>query len=437
VTFSSRTVIVPLGAASGARGKAAYIHAGGAKPANEARLIPEIALLNDCKLYPAGTIALSAVRRLDLKPGGFAVTQWFGATSHPAYVSVSNAPEIYGLTPENSASAQLGLALAMLMHQCQSPARIAVATGELAAGGLDSALKDLPRDDVKVKPVGMLPQKFEAIGRLLIDYRGAALSSSLPFFFPQHTETGEETAVVYAEALTALAAVYQQQGVKLLPKPVATLREAVAELGLERPPSSRLDKALAALLIATPVLAGLGAAAQWQASRQLPLSFGTILLAGGERMATPARATPVAGGDMEVAPACKSRRGLPVYAVGDRLVMNVAAGGHHLAIAAVSERSGAKVFPPQTWRAASRPDGGVSVSLPIDPPADEGKLIVLVQRFRPFDTEALRARLAAAVDGKPPGERINAAVNSLVKEAPGYLDYSFLTVEGKPDCANQ
>jgi hypothetical protein len=44
----------------------------------------------------------------------------------------------------------------------------------------------------------------------------------------------------------------------------------------------------------------------------------------------------------------------------------------------------------------------------------------------------LRNRLEVALQGKAPGERINAAVNVLVNEAPGYLDYSFRTVEGKP-----
>ena len=84
-----------------------------------------------------------------------------------------------------------------------------------------------------------------------------------------------------------------------------------------------------------------------------------------------------------------------------------------------------------------RSDEGGGLSLPIKGPAEAGKLVVLARRTGPFDTEALRARLAAAVEGKAPAERINAAVNSLVKEAPGYLDYSFQTVEGKPDCANR
>jgi hypothetical protein len=433
--YSSRTVIIPLGA-SGAKGRAAYVHAGGARPANEARLIPEIALLNDCRLYPAGTIALSAVRRLGLRASSLALSQWLGAQPRPAYVSVSNAPELYGLTPENSASAQLGLALAMLMHQCQCPARVAVATGELAVDGLAGALEGARRDDVGVKPVGMLPQKFEAIGRLLVDYRGAALSSSLPFFFPRRIETGEETAVIYAEALSALTAVYQRQGVTLTLHPVSSLREAAAILGVERLPPSRLDRALAGVLFAAPLLAVMAGGGYWQATKRFHMDFASIGVAGGEEMKTPARIVREEGGGEAVAPVCKNSRGQAVYAVGDRLLLNVSGAGPHLALAIVSEHSGVKVFPPETWR-NSQSDEEDGVTLPVNGVAEANMLIVLSQRLAPFDTKALRDRVAAAIDGKPPGERINAAMNSLVKEAPGYLQFAFFTVEGKPYCVNQ
>lgn len=431
---ASRTVIVPLGA-SGGKGKAAYVHAGGARPANEARLIPEIALLNDCRLYPAGTIALAAIRRLDLKPGGLALSRWFGVSPGSAYLSVSNAPELYGLTPENSASAQLGLALALLMHQCQSPARVAVATGELAVDDLASVLEG-GRDNVGVKPVGMLAQKFEAIGRLLIDYKGAALSSSLPLFFPRRMETGEETAAAHTETLVALEALYRAQGVTLAVHPVDSLREAAAILGADRLPTSRLDRALTGALLAAPLLAGAAAEEHWRLSQPIPMSFAAFRLEDGVEIPTPARIVRGEGGQEIVVPECRNNRGKPVYAVGDRLLFNVSGGGPYLAIATISEHSEVKVFPPQSWGGA-RPDDGGGLSLPIKGPAEAGKLVVLARRTGPFDTEALRARLAAAVEGKAPAERINAAVNCLVKEAPGYLDYSFLTVEKEPDCANR
>lgn len=440
--FSGRTVIIPLGTAQGAKGRTAHVHASGAKPANEARLIPEIALLNDCRLYPAGAVALDAVRRLDLKTAGFAPGQWFGGPPPAAYVSVSNAPELYGLTPENSASAQLGLALAMLMYKCQTPARAAIATGALATDGLAGALAGR-RDDVAVKPVGLLAQKFEAVGRLLSDYRGAALSSSLPLFFPQETETGEETAAAHAGALAALVASYRAQGLVLEPRPVSTLREAAAALGARRLPPSRTDRALATLLLAAPLLAGLAGSAHWWLGRPLPLSFGAIRLADGETVATPARAAPAPGGALEIAGLCRNDRGLPVYGAGDRLVLKVRAGedgsdwlagGYHFAIVTVSERSGVRVFPPQSW-GGEPSDAGASVTLPIEAPAEESKVMVLAQRRRPFDTDTIRTLLIQAVEGRPPAERINAAVNSLARQAPGYLDYSFQTVEGKPECA--
>jgi hypothetical protein len=326
------------------------------------------------------------------------------------------------------------------MHKCQTSVRMVVATGELAAGDFEGGLSGAARDDVRIKPVGMLREKIEAVGRLLEDYRGGTLSPSLLFFFPRHLDNGEETGVVCAEALKTLTALYKSYGVTLRLRPVSTLREAVRVLGVQRLPPSRLDRVLTGSLFAVLAMAGMAGMLHWLSWRPIPIQFESIQLKNGSLAPSPVRAVHRPNGAWEKQDVCTHSSGLPLFAAGDKLILSISAGGNYVAIASVSEQSGVKVFPPKTWEGGQPPGGGsnvVSVELPIEAPPEKGKIMVLAQRFFPFDTEKLRARLTAAMDGKPPAERVNAAVNSLVKEAPGYRDYSFLTVEGKPDCANE
>ena len=435
--------MIPLALAGGKQGRIGYVHADGTKPSNDAKLIPEIALLNDCKLYPAGTIAQAAIRQIALRSSTLAPAQWLGQAK-PAYLSVSNAPNLYGMTPENSASAQLGLALAIAMYQCQSTARLAIATGELVTrANLSPAGNGSPKD-VPVAPVGLIDAKLQTIHRLLDDYKGGAFSASIPFFFPKFTGTGEETLAVHGEDFERVAAAYRERGILLSLHPVSTLREALRILGLKQVKPSFLDRAILTGL-AGLVAAGLaGLAMDYWAGRPIAMAFEPIALTTGEALPSPFPARQLADGSVEQLRLCYSADGMPLYTAGSWIVFRVAIenpaswagniGRYYFAAIAVSEQSGVKVFPPETW-GATPGEREASLRLPIKDVAEANKLIVLARRFRTFDTEELRAQAAAIVAAKPPAERINAAVNALVKAAPGYLDYSFQAVKGDPPCA--
>ncbi len=431
MSFSRRSVMIPLASGAGRHGRMAHVHADGTKPTNDAKLSPEIALLNDCKLYPAGAIALAAVRQLALKPSGLALIQRLGQPPKTAYLSVSNAPELYGLTPENSSSAQLGLALAMIMYQAQSQVQLVIATGELATKSSLSHARDGHPQDVPVQPVGLIEQKLETVRQLLDDYKGGPFSSSIPFFFPRYTGQGEETLAVHRAEFERVTAAYREQGISLKLHPVSSLQEALRVLGLRRV-KPRIGDRVAIGAAAGIALAGMTAfAAERWIERPIGIEFAPIQLTTGEAAASPFPARQFPDGGVQQLSICFNANGLPIYTAGNWMVLralipNADSPGlnrYHFAVVIVSE-SEIKVFPPIAWGVTpGAPEA--SIRLPVRDVEETNKLIVLARRLWPFDTEALRTHLEGALKGKPPSERINAAVNALVKEAPGYLDYSF------------
>ncbi len=274
--------MIPLASAAGRHGRIAHVHADGTKPTNDAKLSPEIALLNDCKLYPAGAIALAAVRQLALKPSGLALIQRLGQPPKTAYLSVSNAPELYGLTPENSSSAQLGLALAMIMYQGQSPVQLVIATGELATKSSLSHARDGHPQDVPVKPVGLIEPKLETVRQLLDDYKGGPFSSSIPFFFPKYTGEGEETLAVHRAEFERVTAAYREHGIILKLHAVSSLQEALRVLGLKRVKPQIRDR-VALGVVAGMALTGIAAsAAEYWLKRPIGIEFAPIILTNGE-----------------------------------------------------------------------------------------------------------------------------------------------------------
>jgi hypothetical protein len=442
MSLGRRSVMIPLASAAGKHGRIAHVHADGGRPSNEAKLIPEIALLNDCKLYQAGTIALAALRQVALRPSRLAVTQWLGQPP-PAYLSVSNAPDLYGMATENSKSAQLGLALALAMYQCQSTARLVIATGELQTDATLGHANGGSLTNVPVGPVGLIEAKLESVGRLLDDHKGGAFSAAIPFFFPKCTSKGEETLAMHGAEFDRIVAAYRERGIQLKLHPVSCLQDALHVLGLNRVPPTIRDR-LTLAAAASVLVAGMAAAAvHWWLARPIALEFATYELSTGEAVQTPFPARPLKDGSFEEIESCFNAGGVPIYPAERGIVLHVVIkdpvswteilGGYHFAVVTVSELSGAKVFPPETWNAGPS-DREVSIGLPIDDVAETNALMVLAKRFTPFDTEALQSRLAALVAQKPPPERINTAVNALAKTAPGFVLYSFQSVKGDLPC---
>jgi len=436
--------MIPLAPAGGAGGRIAHIRADGVKPINDAKLIPEIALLNDCRLYHAGDAARTAIRELDLGSDG--ILARLKRTRRAAYLSPMNAPDLRSLSPNNSASAQFGLALASLMYQCQSKAQIAIATGELVT---DKSLFQAAAStsDAAVKPVGLMGEKLETIRAHLDDYVGGALAPWVPFFFPTRTPDGEDTLALYKPEFERLVAAYRDRGVDLTLHPVSSLREALPVLGIKGPGLDSLYKLLlAALALMAVFLVFAGAFHLWLA-RPIELAFGGIVLATNERLASPFPVGRSSDGAMETLTACSDFAGRPVYptdaAIAFRAVVANPStwtdwfGPYHFAVLTVSDKSGAKVFAPAMWGGSSGGEREVSARLSIKDAEESNKLVILARRGKPFDTEALRSRLSAIIANTAPPDRINAVVNAVVGDAPGYLDYSFLTAKGQSKCLQE
>ncbi len=452
--FTPRTVLIPV-AGMAESGRMARVQADGGTPeANAAGLDPQIADLNNWELYEAGAIALGAVRRLHLPVGRVAGFRRFRPQVIAGTLSVTNGPDIRGLMRAHNRSAELGLALALLMYAAQSKVRAVIATGQLAR---DASPQGSFQNDVAVLPVERLPAKIETIARSLDSHKGGAMPQDVLFFLPRTTSEGKETSAVFQDALEGLRTSFAKHGLRLDICPVSSLREALDRLGIDSLQMHYRDRLVLAGAGGLAGLAGLALAGYLWLTAPLELSFAKIDMADGTAIASPARAVHDArSGKFVFEKHCKGPRRLPVYRAGDWMILRARVadggglasllGGYHFTIVTVSEKSGIKVFPPKTFRkAAMAPEipeemsgqrgGEISVALPVEGPAEKNKVIVLARRAFPFNSRKLRQGLEQALARVQPAQYVNAAVSHLAGEAPGYLDYSFLSVKGEPECA--
>jgi hypothetical protein len=460
MAFSPRVVLIPLAASGGAGGRLARAQADGSAPGrNEAGLNPRIAELADWHLYEAGAIALGAVRRLNLPHRRLALFQRLRpATAYP-YLSVTNGPDIIGLQPENTQSAELGLALGVLMYAGQSSAEQVIATGCLDRQAWSGSGR---QDDVRVLPVSEIGKKIVALRDSLASQKGAALATQVQFFLPATTIDGADTLAEHRQALDDLAAAFKRKDIELEVCPVESLRDAASTLGIGFYEVTTADRVASAALAAAAclIVVALGAAAWLNAPIQL--AYGAVATANGERVPTPLRAVfDSTRAKYVLEGTCIGAQGLPTFQVDDSLVLDVQATDryrafgawpdHRFVVVAVSERSGVKVFPPETIGAVNdRETGGedsspdirqsgklLSIQIPVGPPAEENKVIILARRLLGFDADDLLDELEEVIADKPPSARINAVVSHLAGRAPGYLDYSFMSAEGELPCAEE
>jgi hypothetical protein len=457
MAWSSRTVLIPLATPTYDRGSIARIQADGGRPVrDEVGLNPQIAELGDWNLYEAGAIALGAIRRLGLRPRGLGLTQRFRPGVVSGYLSATNGPDLRGLASENTRSAELGLALGLLMYAGQSRDRIVIATGCLAR---DTGPNSDPSDDVAVQPVGEINGKIEALIRSLDAQKGGAYARRVLFFLPIKTLSGESTPAAHAGELRGLREAFREKCIEIEVCPVASLHEALRKLGIDALETTAADRLLARGFAGVLVAAAVSLLFYRWLVTPLDLAFAVVPLTTGEEVLSPVRAVyDTRDGAFRMREACFGEQRLPVYRAGESLVFRAvlkarsplvqALGGYHFAVVGVSEESGLKVYPPETFRAfgprrplaasevqARLEDFDLSAVLPIVGPREKSKLIVLVRKLSPFDTKALHDFLTSALIGRQPAERINTVVTRLAGFAPGYVDYSFQSVEDETECA--
>ena len=389
-------------------------------------------------LYQAGCAAASAVRKLGIEPPRGALYQ---QVARLAWIEAQRLQSASPSGPSEGRSAELGLALVLLMGASGSPDRQVIATGAL--GGQPSGH---PTDDVEVLPVGSLPGKLDLVLTL-------ASHDSLPrfdrdrellFFTPlTFEEDGEQRDVASLPVVEQLS----KFGVRVVP--VGRLGEAATILKARRARHLAADRILqAAAAVMALIIAGGAAWHLWPA----PEVTMTFLPAGGMALAAePYQAcfTPDGG----YYPVPLDRDGIVrTVPTGSTLGWTVQiedrsaeqhllgrwseSGQFHVAQVMLASSSPAKVVTP------SLPDGRPVELVPggawewgwkLNDEPENNMLVLLAQPEKPFDAAAIREALVERFPGDGDVD-LTAAANFLSTLAPGSVRFNVRTVEGEDRC---
>jgi hypothetical protein len=396
-------------------------------------------------LYQAGCAAASAVRKLGIRQP---LTALYQRISRLAWIEGQRLQPAGARGPSEGQSAELGLALVLLMCASGSPHRQIIATGAL--GGQPHGVLD---DDVEVLPVGSLPEKLRLVSTLAQHggLPGVGSGTEVLFFTPrrfEHDGLWSEVA-----ALPEVARL-KEMGVRVVP--VERLSEAAAELKALRARHLFHDR-LAQAIVAGALLVTL-AVYGWSALQQQPIAM-TFLPGGGAALdPEPFQACFTPDGNFYPIPLERAglARSIPVgETVGWRVQVGEAENGrkglagwfvpehYYLAQVMVSERSRAKVIVPQ-WAGTdvvTIPPGGVwEWAWQLNDRTENNGLVLLAQAEKPFDPDALRAALieqfpsAAGASPSDTETDVTAAVNFIAGKAPGAAKFIIQTVERSVRC---
>ena len=396
-------------------------------------------------LYQAGCAAASAVRKLGIRQP---LTALYQRVSRLAWIEGQRLQPAGARGPSEGQSAELGLALVLLMCASGSRHRQIIATGAL--GGQPHGVLD---DDVEVLPVGSLPEKLRLVGALAQHggLPGVGAGAEVLFFTPRWFERDGRAAEV--ETLPEVA-LLKDMGVRVVP--VERLSEAAAELKALRARHLFHDRVAQALVagLLLGALAGYG----WSALQQQPIAM-TFLPGGGAALEPePYQACFSPDGGFYPIPLGREgvARSIPVgETLGWRVQIGEPENGrsglaswlapehYYVAQVMVSERSRAKVIVPQLAGAGAVtvPPGGIwEWGWQLNDRSESNGLVLLAQAERPFDPDALRAQLIeqfpSAAGAGPDGAEIDvtAALNFIAGRAPGAATFVIQTVERSVRC---
>ena len=395
-------------------------------------------------LYQAGCAAASAVRKLGIRQP---LTALYQRISRLAWIEGQRLQSAGAQGPSEGRSAELGLALVLLMCAAGCRSRQIIATGAL--GGQPHGVVE---DDVEVLPVGSLPEKLRLVLTLARHdaLPGVGPGHEMLFFTPRRLDEGGRWTEV--EALPE-ARQLSEFGVRVVP--VERLSEAARELEAlctrHLVHDRVLQGALAALLVVGIV--GYG----WWVLAEQPVTMSFLPGGGAALEPEPYQACFTADGGFYPVPLERSglARSIPA---GETLGWRVRLGDpaeqqgglarwfaperYHVAQVMLSELSPAKVVVPQIPGAgavAIEPGGIWEWGWQLNQHVENNALVLLAQPDRSFDPDALRARLIEAFPGaagspEGPGVDVTAAVNFLAAQAPGSASFVVQTVEGSARC---
>lgn len=396
-------------------------------------------------LYQAGCAAASAVHKLGLKRPRTALYQWL---KPQAWIEGQRLHSFSPQGPTEGSSAELGLAVTLLMSAAGAPHRHAFATGVLSHN-------PGPRtNDVEILPVGRLPEKLDLVIQHLTEQGlpSTPRKRKLLFFTPTHFEQNGVTTPV-----KDLAGVQELSRLGVEVVPVAWLSEVARTLHAHKSRYLFQDRLLQLLAGGLVLLGLLGAGWSWWRHAPIPLAY------------LPASPEAAAAEPFEVCftehggyyPLALGQAGvvhtIPVNATlgwkvkvgaADSLAARLGAwlghAGYYVAQVMIAESSPAKVITPRL----SGEDQGVRIppghpwewAWKLSDRAESNGLVLLAQRHAPFDPDELRNRLLRrfpqAGGGGPDRARLDvtAAVNFMSRQAPGAVAFIIRTVEEHSGC---
>jgi hypothetical protein len=395
-------------------------------------------------LYQAGCAAASAVRKLGIRQP---LTALYQRISRLAWIEGQRLQPAGAQGPSEGRSAELGLALALLMCASGSRQRQIIATGAL--GGQPRGTLE---DDVEVLPVGSLPAKLRLVSTLAQHQGlpGIGAGGEVLFFTPRKFE--QDGSWLEVESLPEVAQL-KAQGVRVVP--VERLSEAAAELRALRARHLFHDRVAQALVAALLLVAFTGYA--WSALHQRPVLM-TFLPGGGTALVPePYRVCFTKDGGFYPSPLGRDglARSIPAgETLGWRVRIGEPGDGgtglagwfrperYYVAQVMVSEHSQAKIMVPQMAgnETVTVPPGGIwEWGWQLNDRPENNGLVLLARPEAPFDPDALRAELikefppAAGSDAGAVLD-VTAATNFIAGKAPGAAKFIIQTVERSVPC---
>ena len=397
-------------------------------------------------LYQAGCAAASAARKVGIDPP---LTALYQRISRLAWIEGQRLQPAVSKGPSEGQSAELGLALVLLMSASGGHDQQIIATGALGGQPLG-----VSTDDVEIMPVGSVPEKLRLVTTLA---RNKALPRfderrKLLFFVPKQFEKeGEWQDTITLPEVEELA----QLGVRVVP--VTRLSEAAAILDARRSRHLLYDRLAQAAMILLLVFGTAGFAwSQWSSHRSIPIRF--IPGGGSALSAEPYQACFTRDGGFYPIPLERSGvgRGLPA---GETLGWRVQIGEkpseqgwiaawfapkrYRVAQAMLSQHSKVKVIVPET------PHGGPVTLSPgevwewgwqLNDKAEINSLVLLAMADKPIDADSLRSELIERfpkAQGTKPGDEgldVTAAANYLAAKAMGAAKFNVQTLERISQC---
>ena len=454
------TVLVPLAVGSGsATGSICRLQAAETDqaPPPSGGFPPEISRLSAVDLHIAGQYALDSARALPLPKQGWSrrLRQTLPRRPNAALAPVNTADTaLSGLAPENSESAELGLALALLAVERSSPIENFVATGAL--GGVST--EGIDPDQGPVGAVGGIDSKIAALIEWISEHKGSLRGSHLPFFLPNQTEDEQPILEAHAKAFERLKKVAAEHDVDLALHPVASLGEAAEIIGAV---NARFDRremlawtkigARAAAVIA--LIAALSVSARWLIT-PTELSFAPFEYALGAPLTSPLAIRLNADRAGRPMPRCLGPDGELYVSRDDQIAIRVSAKDwgpdwtsdlFEGLLVIAGEDSSAEILTIDQIHEDGRPvvtGGGwlekgdliIESAHRVSVPSQQLRLIVMARKLTPYPVAELRSAIDNIIETTPNGNRLNRIATYLSEFRGGFLEAHFRAVDDQAAC---